>query len=257
MAINRVDYPGDLIDQTDWTEIKDLVETRYLDASAQKIEVVSGAVERGSIFQIGAVVYRTDSDETITGTASDYVRIVPAGATATAEYATDLSGVNWNSLYNGYYDASGNLYVFNEGKALAEGAITGSVVRQKYISQTREGDASIGRDAVVRRNLDVSGNVNSVGDVSIGGELKSSSGDLQVTSGVNVQGSLKRNSDSVALDKNVAGYFDGGSTFFTSSATVFRGIIIDTSTGSIDYLFVGSNTNYTVDSGKFAIGKVV
>jgi hypothetical protein len=34
-----------------------------------------------------------------------------------------LSGVAWNDTYKGYYDGSGNLYIFNEAKAFSAGAI--------------------------------------------------------------------------------------------------------------------------------------
>ena len=161
MAINRVDYPANLTDQADFSAHGELIETRFLDQSYAPQFVVAGEIPQGVVLQIGGVVYRADSDTAITGTTSDYVRIVPDGATATAEYVADLSGVTWNTQYNGYYDTSGNLYVFDEGVALAAGDI--SSVFGRYLAQQSNGDVHVGN------TLHVSGDVDIEGTLEFGG----------------------------------------------------------------------------------------
>jgi len=174
MAINRVDYPANLTDQSDFSAHGALIETRYMDQSVKPIAVVSGNVPKGVVFQVGAVVYRADSDTAITGTASEYVRIVPDGATATAEYVASLSGVSWNSTYNGYYDASENLYVFDEGKALAAGEI--AAVFGRYLAQQPNGDVAVGRNLDVEGDVAVGGDLDATGNVVVGGTINTGQG---------------------------------------------------------------------------------
>lgn len=90
----------------------------------QPLRVIGSVVKKGSLFNIGGAMYIADADTNITGTASDYVKITPAGATASASYVANLTGVTWNTAYNGYYDGTGNLYIFDEAKALSSGAIS-------------------------------------------------------------------------------------------------------------------------------------
>lgn len=78
-------------------------------------------IVKGSLFYIQGVWYRADSTTAITGTESEYVKITPSGATATAAFVSSLSGVTWDDDYNGYYDGSGNLYIFDETISLQNG----------------------------------------------------------------------------------------------------------------------------------------
>lgn len=164
MAINQVTYPANLTAQSDFSDHGELIETRYLDSVNKPIWDISGNIPQGAIFQIGGDVYRADSDTAITGTASDYVKITPDGlGAADAAYVADLTGVTWNAQYNGYYDASGNLYVFDEGKALADGEIAS--VFGRYLMQRADGSVSVGND------LSVAGDADVVGAASVGGAL--------------------------------------------------------------------------------------
>jgi len=88
--------------------------------------VSSGSVLKGSVFNIGGDLYYTDSDTAITGTTSEYVQLDPGTSTATASYVTSLTtlSVAWSDAYNGYYDASGNLYLFDELTAIESGELT-------------------------------------------------------------------------------------------------------------------------------------
>ena len=154
MALNRVDYPANLTDQADFSAHGTLIETGYLDKSFAPLLVLGGEIPQGIVLQIGGVVYRADSAETVTGTASKYVRVAPSGATAAANYVANLSGVSWNAQYNGYYDGSGNLYIFDENQALYDGAV--ATVKTRFVQQTEEGDVYVRRDLYVDNEIDCS-----------------------------------------------------------------------------------------------------
>lgn len=158
--MNRVPYPLNLTDQSDFTEHGELIETCFLDKSFIPTLIVGGVIPQGVAIQIGGVVYRADTDESITGTASKYVKITASGATASAAYVSNLTGVTWNKQYNGYYGGSSELYLFDENRALYDGAISAGVVRSRFVHQTVEGDVYIGRDLAVKRNLAVTGTIN-------------------------------------------------------------------------------------------------
>ena len=89
--------------------------------------IVQGSnIKAGTVILIGGVLYKATTDTAITGTASSYVKITPSGATASAAFVANLTGVTWNDAYGGYYDGSGNLHVFDEGLAVHSGAIAGA-----------------------------------------------------------------------------------------------------------------------------------
>lgn len=138
MAINRVDYPANLTAQSDFSDHGDLIETRFIDQSYTpiRIDYDNDNVLQGAVFQIGGVVYHADSDTAITGTASDYVRITPSGATASAAYVASLTGVTWSSQYAGYYDGSSNLFIFDEVKAIISGAIASANTKLGQLYET-------------------------------------------------------------------------------------------------------------------------
>lgn len=116
MAINRVTYPSTPTPASgDWDLIVDLVQSGYLKMeNSLRIDYDNDNVLEGAVFHIGGSVFLADSDTAITGTPSDYVKLTVSGATASAAYVANLTGVTWNDAQNGYYDVSGNLYVFNE-----------------------------------------------------------------------------------------------------------------------------------------------
>ncbi len=59
----------------------------------------------------------------------------------------NLAGVTWNAAYNGYYDVSGNLYIFNEGKAVQAGEIAS--VFSRFLMQEENGDINPGNDIIL------------------------------------------------------------------------------------------------------------
>ena len=112
------------VSDNDWTRTQELITMLFLGNNGPILRVVGGNIVKGSVFQIGGAIYYANSDTAITGSESDYVKITPSGATASASYVADLSGVSWNDEYNGWVDVSGNLYVFDESTAIIDGEIT-------------------------------------------------------------------------------------------------------------------------------------
>jgi hypothetical protein len=149
MAIIRIPYPEPLpLYSSDYVKQNNLIEQLFL-CTYRPVEIVSGNIQRGAVIQCGGTVYYADADTAITGTPSDYVKLTPSGdgSSLSASYVANLTGVSWNQAYNGYYDVSGNLYIFNEAIALGNGEI--SAVKTKYLQQDQNGDVSIGNDLKV------------------------------------------------------------------------------------------------------------
>jgi hypothetical protein len=123
MAINRVLAPnGSHTGPNNLSEI--IAQLAALVNDKEQPARISGSnVLAGAFFNIGGALYLADGNVAISGTASDYVKLTPSGATAAASFVANLTGVTWNATYKGYYDGSGNLYVFNEAKAFTSGAI--------------------------------------------------------------------------------------------------------------------------------------
>lgn len=119
MAIERVNIPTPTAPTsiTDYQAI--LAQGVALGQALTDREIVDGSTIRaGTVMLIGGVLYKSTTDTTITGLASNYVKITPSGATASAAFVANLTGVTFNEAYGGYYDGSGNLHVFDEAKAI-------------------------------------------------------------------------------------------------------------------------------------------
>jgi hypothetical protein len=169
MAINLITAPTPTAPASlaDYQAQNNLLEAGFLNGM-DKIQFDSNLILEGAVFNIGGAIYRADSNTAITGTPSNYVKITPAGSTASAAYVSNLSGVSWDAAYNGYYDGSGNLYLFDEGKALYNGQI--ATVFGKYLQQQKNGDVYIGKDLYVKANVDIDGIAN-IDDANISGDL--------------------------------------------------------------------------------------
>jgi len=121
MAINRINNPSSIPTAvSDYQAQNTLTSAGFKDGANPWLGT---AMQIGYIFQLGGTIYSVDTATAITGTASPYVKITPSGSTATASFVANLSGVAWNTLYNGYYDGSGNLYLFDEGLAVKNGVL--------------------------------------------------------------------------------------------------------------------------------------
>jgi hypothetical protein len=141
MAIVLKTAPVDPPATGGWTQTQEYLAMLFLGQNGSIARVLGGYVVQGSVFYIGGAVYYATSDTAITGTPSDYVKITPSGSTASAAYATNLSGVTWSKDYNGWYDGTGNLYLFDELKAVQAGDIAEAKIS---FAQMRE-DGSIGQ----------------------------------------------------------------------------------------------------------------
>lgn len=148
MSIIRIPFPNAApVNITDWEKNVDVTEfNSYGINSAVDYNFDSDTVKQGVRIMVAGTVYLVSSDEAITGTPSDYVKITPAGATAAAAYVVDLTGVSWNSVYNFYTDISGNAYLFNEAKAIYNGVlleahtIVGKIAEDGYFSGLLKAD---------------------------------------------------------------------------------------------------------------------
>ncbi len=124
MSISLIAAPGSTpSDLSDWQAVVAQLAALLLHGSAP-VQVIGSNIVRGSVFNIGGVMYVATSDTAISGTQTDYVQITASGASATAAFVASLAGVSWNSAYNGYYDGSGRLYLFDEYKAFYAGLIS-------------------------------------------------------------------------------------------------------------------------------------
>lgn len=127
MPIVRIPYGNALpTAQTDYTRQNTLIETGFLQVNKPIWEDAANNIVQGAVFQIGGTVYHCTAATAIVGIASDYIKLTPSGdgSTVAPTYVADLTGVTWNSAYNGYYDVSGNAYVFDEMAAFRAGETT-------------------------------------------------------------------------------------------------------------------------------------
>jgi hypothetical protein len=116
MAIEKLSSPSNPPSSNlDWGYAVTLIEKAFLnEENGIRIDYDNDLVLKGSVFQVGGSVYITTGDTSITGSSSDYVKLTVSGSSLVPSYVANLSGVTWNSTYRGYYDGSGNLYVFDE-----------------------------------------------------------------------------------------------------------------------------------------------
>jgi len=116
MSLERIPYPNPYPTvKEDYVKQNNLISDSFLRITNPN-QFASGNILKGTIIQLGGTVYKATSDTAITGSQSEYVKISKSadGSTATAAYVANLTGVTWSDTYNGYYDGSGNLYLFNE-----------------------------------------------------------------------------------------------------------------------------------------------
>lgn len=147
MAINRltsINVPAQT--DVDWESANDKLSKSFKNLNSP-IQIVGSVIPQGSTFQVGDVIYFGDSDTAISGTPSKYVKldITDAGATLTPEFVPDLTGVSFNKIYSGYYDADGNLFVFNEEDGVFDGHVTDPKTKygklyNDYVRNYRDGN---------------------------------------------------------------------------------------------------------------------
>jgi len=87
-----------------------------------KIDFDNDLIRAGSIFFLGGILLEAESNQSISGTTSDIVKIKISDYTA--EYVSSMTGIEWNNAYNGYYDSDGNLYIISESLEKLNNEIT-------------------------------------------------------------------------------------------------------------------------------------
>jgi hypothetical protein len=135
MAINRVLAPN--ASHTGPNNLSEIIAqlAALVNDKEQPARISGSYVLQGAFFNVGGVLYLADSNTAISGTASPYVKLTPSGATAAASFVADLTGVTWNVTYKGYYDGSGNLYVFYSQGIIETGSArnAGKYIKTKII----------------------------------------------------------------------------------------------------------------------------
>ena len=107
----------------DWDKVNYVLQTIGLDIN-KPTQITEGYILRGSVLFFAGAWYVADSDTAVTGSASDYIKLVNTAGVVTAEYVEALVDVTFNRTWNGWYDPDGNLYIFDEIKAYGIGDTT-------------------------------------------------------------------------------------------------------------------------------------
>ena len=106
----------------DWNKINDVFQTIGLDINSPT-RISGTKILRGSVIFFAGAWYVADSDTAITGSVTNYVRLTNSAGTVTAAFVSSLSGVTFNRTWNGWYDSSMRLYLFDEVLAFASGIV--------------------------------------------------------------------------------------------------------------------------------------
>ena len=170
MAIARVDFPTVPNPVAgDWALLTELVSKSFKNIN-NPLQAISGNIPQGSLFQVGDVIYYANADYAITGTSSNYVKLTPtvSGDELNAAYVSSLTGVSWNKIYNGYYDVSGNLYVFDEAKAIYANILAVSYTR---LLADPIFNAVTAKTLALSNNANIGGTLGVTGAATIGGAL--------------------------------------------------------------------------------------
>jgi hypothetical protein len=195
---------------SDYQKQNDLL--KYLLNNINYPEIVIGSnIKQGCLLSVKGLLYFTNSDTAITGTPSKYVKITQSGDTLTcsASFVANLTGVIWNDTYNGYYDASNNLYIFNESIAIYDGLITDSktILSNKYNSKYRISNSNniikqIQFSVNSYYNPNKSGNFPWILKPSASGDVKIQLIYMSSPGGTGLNIKIYKNND-IILDKNV------------------------------------------------------
>jgi hypothetical protein len=130
MAINRISYPSSTPTAVSDYQQQNVLIQAALNEGESVIPWSGASMTIGFRFSVGGVLYQVDTATSISGSPSRFVKITPAGATASASFVASLTGVSWNTTYNGLYDGSGNLYLIKNGteKNLGNYTDTGAAI---------------------------------------------------------------------------------------------------------------------------------
>lgn len=242
MAINRISYPFSTPTAVSDYEAQNALLVAALGEGNNVIPFIGTAMSIGFVFNVGGVVYRVDTATTITGTASPYVKITPSGATASASFSANLSGVTWSNVWNGYYDGSGNRYfaqlpasepldfISSNGSEME----TSSTLVSTNISTTNGSLPSTLTKVSTLKNENVRGFIYANVSISI------NFGTPSVSSTVKIQ---IRQNNSIIYDENISPGGSGSNYLVSSSFRFFsdKSDLID--------LYINRNGSYSVSGG--------
>lgn len=123
MALTLIGSPDNAPSTTaDWDKVNDVLQTIGLDINSP-VRISGSNILRGSVIFFAGAWYVATSDTAISGSATDYVRLTNSAGTVSAAFVSSLTGVTFNQTWNGWYDSSLRLFIFDEVKAYADGAI--------------------------------------------------------------------------------------------------------------------------------------
>lgn len=108
---------------TDWAAYLSTQQAIFMQIE-NPFRVQGSIVPKGAMFFVAGALYKATSDTNITGTASEYVKFTVSGSEIVPSFVTSLSGVTWNTVWNGYYDVNLNLHIFDELKAYKNSVIS-------------------------------------------------------------------------------------------------------------------------------------
>lgn len=124
MAFVLIPGPGDApTTSEDWDKINNVLLGIGM-GMLNSTRIIGSNVKRGSIVYFAGAWYVTDADTAISGTASDYVMLTNTAGVITASFVSSIATVSFNRTWNGWYDSSLRLHIFDEVKAFGAGAIT-------------------------------------------------------------------------------------------------------------------------------------
>lgn len=155
----------------DWGYLNTKV-TAMVQAFTGRNPVVGSIIKAGTVIPVGNSLYKATVDETITGTASLYVKITPAGPTATASFVSSLTGVSWNHVTGQYVDGSGNVYLFDEARAVNDGFLSTAYTM-------------IGQISYIKGTLEIGGYLNGVAGLPMTGGPISGVTDITISGSIN------------------------------------------------------------------------
>jgi hypothetical protein len=239
MAINRIPYPSSTPTAIADYEAQNALLVAALGEGNNVIPFIGTAMSIGFVFNVGGVVYRVDTATSITGTASPYVKITPSGATASASFVANLSGVSWNNVWNGYYDGSGNRYFgqLSTSEPLDFISSNGNEIDSQMV--TTNINTINGSLPSTLTKVSTLKNENVSGAIFASMSIQIFSGTPSVSSTVRVQ--IRKNS-SIIYDENISP--GAAPSYIISASTQF----ISDKSDLID-LYINRNGSYSVSGG--------
>lgn len=133
-------------------------------------------VLKGAKFIIQGSTFIATADTPITGTESLYIKLVVTGTTAAPEYISDLTGVSWSDVYNGYYNISGEYVFFNEMLAFVTGVISDPKIIYNKIQSEITNQLLSKTSDVIFKNINVDKDGGSGGNLTVQGIITDKNG---------------------------------------------------------------------------------